>query len=95
MYDIVQHDHARELLARSSACLEKRESENNLPYGLAHTLARDPRYYGDEPPLLLSIEGKRKSGRRGGPNTAAQDRPEQVRPGYRSGHGPARWFPAR
>ena len=56
MYDVVQHGHARELLARSGACLEKRESENNLPYGLAHTLARDPRYYGDEPLLLLSIE---------------------------------------
>lgn len=55
MYEIVQHDHAEELLALSGAFLEKRESENNLPLGLAHTLARDPRYYGDEPPLLMSI----------------------------------------
>ncbi|MCY3713458.1 MAG: GNAT family N-acetyltransferase [Gemmatimonadetes bacterium] len=55
MYDIVQHDHADELLALSGAYLEKRESENNLPLGLAHTLARDPYYFGDDPPLLLSI----------------------------------------
>ncbi len=55
MYDIVQHDHADELLALSGAFLEKRESENNLPLGLVHTLAGDPYYYGDDPPLLLSI----------------------------------------
>lgn len=55
MHDIVRHDHANDLLALSGACLEKRESENNLPLGLAYTLARDPRYYGDEPPLLLSL----------------------------------------
>ena len=55
MYDIVQHGHARELLALSGSHLEKRESENNLPLGLAYTLAEDPYYYGDEPPLLLSI----------------------------------------
>ena len=55
MYEIVQHDHAEELLALSGAFLEKRESENNLPFGLAHTLARDPHYYGDDSPLLLSI----------------------------------------
>lgn len=55
MYKIVQHGHANELLALSGTFLEKRESENNQPFGLAHTLARDPRYYGDDPPLLLSI----------------------------------------
>ena len=55
MYDIVQHGHASELLALSGSHLEKRESENNLPLGLAYTLARDPYYYGDDPPLLLSI----------------------------------------
>ncbi len=55
MYDIVQHGHARELLALSGSYLEKRESENNLPLGLAYTLAGDPYYYGDDPPLLLSI----------------------------------------
>ena len=55
MYDIVQHGHASELLALSGSHLEKRESENNLPLGLAHTLAGDPYYYGDDPPLLLSI----------------------------------------
>lgn len=55
MYDIVQHDRADELLALSGSYLEKRESKNNLPLGLAHTLAGDPYYYGDDPPLLLSI----------------------------------------
>ncbi len=55
MYEIVQHAHAEELLALSGAFLERRESENNLPFGLAHTLARDPHYYGDDPPLLLSV----------------------------------------
>ena len=44
MYEIVQHAHAEELLALSGAFLERRESENNLPFGLAHTLARDPYY---------------------------------------------------
>lgn len=55
MYDIVQHDHASELLALSGSHLEKRDSENNLPLSLAYTLAGDPYYYGDDPPLLLSI----------------------------------------
>ncbi len=55
MYEIVEHDHAQELITLSGPCLELRESENNLPLGLAHTLARDPRYFGDDPPLLLSI----------------------------------------
>lgn len=55
MLEVVRHDHAEELIAISGACLETRESENNLPLGLAHTLARDSRYYGDDPPLLLSI----------------------------------------
>lgn len=55
MHEIVRHDHASELLALSGSFLVKRESENNLPLGLAQTLARDPRYYGDDPPLLLSI----------------------------------------
>ena len=55
MLEVVRHDHAYELLAMSGAFLESRESENNLPLGLTHTLARDPNYYGDEPSLLLSI----------------------------------------
>jgi len=55
MHEIVQHDHAQDFLALSGSCLELRESENNLPLGLAHTLARDHRYFGDDPPLLLSI----------------------------------------
>lgn len=55
MHDIVRHDHPSELLALSGSHLEKRESENNLPLGLAYTLAGDPYYYGDDPPLLLSI----------------------------------------
>ena len=55
MHEIVQHDHAQELITLSGPCLVLRESENNLPLGLAHTLARDPRYFGDDRPLLLSI----------------------------------------
>ena len=55
MYEIVQHVYAQELLALSGPCLEFRESENNLPLGLVHTLARDLRYFGDDPPLLLSM----------------------------------------
>ena len=55
MYEIKQHGLAEELLALSGTFLEKRECENNLPFGLAHTLAGDPEYYGDDPPLLLSI----------------------------------------
>lgn len=54
MFEIVQHDHAAELIALSGAYLEQRESENNLPYGLVRTLATDPHYFGPEPPLLLS-----------------------------------------
>ena len=55
MHEIVQHDHAQELIALAGPCLELRESENNLPLGLAHTLARDPLYFGNDPPLLLSM----------------------------------------
>ena len=55
MLEIVHHKHAKELIELSGDHLEKRETENNLPFGLAHTLAADPGYYGPEPPLLLSI----------------------------------------
>ena len=55
MLEIVNHIHAKELIELSGDYLEKRESENNLPFGLAHTLAKDPHYYGPELPLLLSI----------------------------------------
>ena len=55
MLEILQHEHADELIALSGSCLERKESLNNLPYGLAHTLARDEHYYGPESPLLLSV----------------------------------------
>lgn len=55
MLKIIRHASARELLALAGACLERHESENNLPLGLAHALATAPRRYGPEPPLLLSV----------------------------------------
>lgn len=55
MPEIIHHASASELIALSGACLEARESENNLPLGLAYALAKDPLRYGPEPPLLLSV----------------------------------------
>lgn len=55
MPEIIHHASASELLELSGACLEARESENNLPLGLAYALAKDSRRYGPEPPLLLSV----------------------------------------
>ena len=55
MIEIQSHSDANELISLSGACLELNESENNLPIGLAYRLAKNPRYYGPESPLLLSI----------------------------------------
>ena len=55
MVEIQSHDDANELISLSGAYLELNESENNLPIGLAYRLAKNPRYYGSESPLLLSI----------------------------------------
>ena len=55
MLEIVHHDHAKELIELSGDYLENRETENNLSFGLAHRLARNPHYYGPDPPLILSI----------------------------------------
>ena len=55
MIKIISHDHASELISLSGPYLEQKESENNLPLGLAYRLAEDPYYYGPELPLLLSI----------------------------------------
>ena len=55
MVEIQSHDDANELISLSGAYLELNESENNLPIGLAYRLAKNPRYYGPESPLLLSI----------------------------------------
>lgn len=49
------HQDAGELISLSGAYLELHESKNNLPIGLAYTLAENPLHYGSEPPLLLSI----------------------------------------
>ena len=63
MIEIISHNHASELISLSSAYLERNESENNLPIGLAYRLAEDPYYYGSELPLLLSLlEGGRVVG---------------------------------
>ena len=55
MIEIQSHNDANELISLSGAYLELNESENNLPIGLAYRLAKNPRYYGPESPLLLSI----------------------------------------
>ena len=55
MIEILSHEDASELISLSGAYLELHESENNLPIGLAHMLAKNPLYYGSELPLLLSI----------------------------------------
>ena len=55
MIEIITHNDARELISLSGAYLERNESENNLPIGLAYRLAEDPYYYTSELPLLLSI----------------------------------------
>lgn len=55
MVEIRSHNDANELISLSGTYLELNESENNLPIGLAYRLAKNPRYYGPESPLLLSI----------------------------------------
>ena len=55
MVEIRSHNDANELISLSGTYLELNESENNLPIGLAYSLAKNPRYYGPESPLLLSI----------------------------------------
>ncbi len=55
MVEIIHHANASKLISLSGACLELHESENNLPIGLAHALAKDPLRYGPEPPLFLSV----------------------------------------
>ena len=55
MIEIQSHNDANELISLSGAYLELHESENNLPIGLAHRLAKNPHYYGPGSPLLLSI----------------------------------------
>ena len=55
MVEIQSHNDANELISLSGAYLELNEGENSLPIGLAYRLAKNPRYYGSESPLLLSI----------------------------------------
>ena len=55
MVEIQSHNDASELISRSGAYLELNESDNNLPIGLAYTLAKNPSSYGPDSPLLLSI----------------------------------------
>ncbi len=49
------HPTARSFLAATRSMLEEREAENNLILGLATTLAGDRTYYGEAPPLLVSV----------------------------------------
>ncbi len=53
--EIRRHRHASELLSLAGTYLERNESENNLPIGLAYRLTKNPHYYGTKSPLLLSI----------------------------------------
>ena len=55
MVEIISHNHASELISLSGTYLERNESENNLPIGLAYRLSEDPYYYTSALPLLLSI----------------------------------------
>lgn len=59
MFEIVSHDDAQEFIATSGAYLETRESEHNLPLGIAYSLARHPAYYGPDRAYLLSILANR------------------------------------
>ena len=55
MVKIQSHNDASELISLSGTYLELNESENSLPIGLSYRLAKNPRYYGPESPLLLSV----------------------------------------
>lgn len=60
MIEIISHDCADDLISFSGAYLELNECENNLPYGLAFALAKNPLYFGSKSPLLLTILEKNK-----------------------------------
>ena len=45
MVEIISHNHASELISLSGTYLERNESENNLPIGLAYRLVENPYYY--------------------------------------------------
>ncbi len=55
MIKIISHDCADDLISLSGAYLELNESENNIPFGLAYALAKNPLYFGSKSPLLLTI----------------------------------------
>ena len=55
MIEILSHDCAEELISKTAAYLEIRESEHNLPLGLMYGLAGNPRRFGEELPVMLSI----------------------------------------
>jgi uncharacterized protein len=57
---IVQHTTAKEFLETSRALLEEKEAENSLIFGLANTLARDKKYYGNSLPLFISVLDREK-----------------------------------
>lgn len=49
------YNSAWNFLAASLPLLLEKEAENNLILGIAETLQRDIKYYGDQPPLLISV----------------------------------------
>ncbi|MDE3001567.1 MAG: GNAT family N-acetyltransferase [Gemmatimonadota bacterium] len=56
MIEIISHERADDLISQTAAYLELHESEHNLPLGLMYGLAGDPRRYGEEPPVMLSVQ---------------------------------------
>jgi hypothetical protein len=55
MPQIIQAPDASAFLHTCATVLEQRESENNLPLGLAHTLKRDPSFYGPEKAFFFLV----------------------------------------
>jgi predicted GNAT family acetyltransferase len=57
---ITRYDTAKQFLEVSQTLLEEKEAENNLILGLAATLNRDLKYYGNFHPLFFSVHENAK-----------------------------------
>ncbi len=55
MIEILSHNRAEDLISKTAEYLELRESEHNLPLGLMYGLVGNPKRYGVEPPVMLSV----------------------------------------
>lgn len=53
---VITYNTAKDFLQASQSLLEEKEAENNLILGLAATLIRDITYYGNYPPLFISVQ---------------------------------------